>query len=353
MLLDGLHVPLTAPFYRDGALYLRKLEHNVGRLSLTPASALVAFGFGSEAQALSDEETAASLRSIGEVAAKEKVLICRIERGSVAAALPVAEQAATAGFDAVLLPAPPRWAREGSGAPGSLAAVYLRSMADRSPLPVVLWSGDGAAHAQLALEEVAELAAHPNVLGLYDVALDAARFRKLQAATAGVRREVVVTPVFAPVTGRMLTVAPQGRGDFVSADALGGGVALATAPPPPAFKTRTRSVGFQMLGAGSTEIVCNLLEAGAPGVAPLLAAAAPQACYEVLAAWKDGNQALAREKQERLAEPDAVCARLGIAGVKYACDLNGLYGGVPRLPYLPLTAETRAEVEAAFRYVRN
>ncbi len=356
MLLDGLHVPLTVPFYRGGALYYRKLEHNVSRLSQTPASALIAFGFGSEAQALSDAETAESLRTIASVAAKEKVLIARIERSSVTTAVAMAEQAAAADFDAVLLAAPARWARGSDTAQsaGSTASVYFRTVADRSPLPVILWSGEGSVHAPISEREIAELAMHPQVLGLYDIALDAARLRKLQAATAAVKREVVVTPVFAAATNRMLnSVESEGKADFVPAATLGGGVALASAPPRPALKTRTRTVGFQMLGAGSTRNMCDLLEAGSPGVSPLLAAAAPQACYEVLAAWKDGNPQLAREKQERLALPDDVSARLGLGAVKYACDLNGYYGGAPRLPYLTPTAEERAEIEAAFRYVRN
>ena len=85
----------------------------------------------------------------------------------------------------------------------------------------------------------------------------------------------------------------------------------------------------------------------------MLAAAAPQGCFEVLAAWKDGNPALAKDKQERLAAADAVCSRRGIAGVKYACDLNGYYGGMPRLPRVGPSAEQRAEIEEAFRSVRN
>ena len=352
MLLDGLHVSLTVPFYGDGAVYYRKLEHNVSRLSLTPASALIAFGFGSEALALSDEETAAALRTVSDIAAKEKVLVARIERGSVPTALRVAEEAAKAGFDAVLLPVPALWKRAEDGQ-SSIAAMYLRSLADHSPLPVVLWSGDDVVHARLDVAELTELAAHPNVLGMYDLALDAARFRKLQTATEGVRREVTVTPVFAPVTGRMLRVEEGGRGDFVSAEALSGGIALATAPPREALKTRTRVVGFQMLGAGSMAGVRDLLAAGVPGVSPLLATAAPQGCFEVLAAWKDGNPELAAEKQERLLAADEVCGKLGIAGVKYACDLNGYFGGAPRLPWVGLTAQQRIDVEQAFRYVRN
>jgi 4-hydroxy-2-oxoglutarate aldolase len=44
---------------------------------------------------------------------------------------------------------------------------------------------------------------------------------------------------------------------------------------------------------------------------------------------------------------------MGIAGVKYACDFNGYYGGYPRQPLLPLTMEQKADVEALLREIRN
>ena len=55
------------------------------------------------------------------------------------------------------------------------------------------------------------------------------------------------------------------------------------------------------------------------------------------AAFKDGDPKLARLKAERLLEADAVICELGVAGVKYACDLNGYFGGAPRLPRVGLT----------------
>ena len=42
-----------------------------------------------------------------------------------------------------------------------------------------------------------------------------------------------------------------------------------------------------------------------------------------------------------------------MAGIKYACDFNGYYGGRPRSPMLPLTAEEKAEVERLLAEVRN
>jgi dihydrodipicolinate synthase/N-acetylneuraminate lyase len=44
---------------------------------------------------------------------------------------------------------------------------------------------------------------------------------------------------------------------------------------------------------------------------------------------------------------------MGIAAVKYACDLNGYYGGNPRLPLLPLTATQRSEVERLMAEIKN
>jgi dihydrodipicolinate synthase/N-acetylneuraminate lyase len=44
---------------------------------------------------------------------------------------------------------------------------------------------------------------------------------------------------------------------------------------------------------------------------------------------------------------------LGIPGLKYALDLNGYYGGPPRLPLLPLTADLKREVEELMSDLRN
>ena len=103
MLLEGMFIPVTTPFYADGKCYWRKLEHNVDRYSRTPAAGLVVLGPRSEAAGLSDEERRESLRVASETAAKEKVLIAGVGAESVAGALKIAEWAAEAKFDAVLL----------------------------------------------------------------------------------------------------------------------------------------------------------------------------------------------------------------------------------------------------------
>jgi dihydrodipicolinate synthase/N-acetylneuraminate lyase len=44
---------------------------------------------------------------------------------------------------------------------------------------------------------------------------------------------------------------------------------------------------------------------------------------------------------------------MGIPAVKYAMDLNGYYGGPPRLPLLPLTAAQKTDVEGMMSSFRN
>jgi 4-hydroxy-2-oxoglutarate aldolase len=119
------------------------------------------------------------------------------------------------------------------------------------------------------------------------------------------------------------------------------------------IKTRQKEVGFQIL-AGLAQKLHLSLDAGAVGAVLAFSDPAPTACYEIYAAWKEGDAELARLKQERISTTAAkVASQFGIPGLKYAMDLNGYYGGPPRLPLLPLTADLKAEVEKLMSDLRN
>jgi dihydrodipicolinate synthase/N-acetylneuraminate lyase len=204
------------------------------------------------------------------------------------------------------------------------------------------------------VEVVAELAQHPNVIGIKDSSGSIQRIEAILAATkTAPRRTVTVTPIFEAVTARMLAPKTEAEGSFVDASGLGSGVAVAAPPPVAPIKTRTKEVGFQVL-SGSASILFESLEAGASGAVLGFAACAPQACQEVYLAWKDHDPKLAREKQARIADPSQrVAGALGINGIKAGCDFNGYYGGKARAPLIPLTADQRAEVEALLANIRN
>jgi dihydrodipicolinate synthase/N-acetylneuraminate lyase len=212
----------------------------------------------------------------------------------------------------------------------------------------------------LSIDTAAELAAHPNILGLLKVG-STAPIWELLVRTAAVKREVPVTSTFAAFTSRMKK--PPADADatatLVSAASLASkptGAAAAIAEPPPipilkAPRTRSKTVGFQILASQTPESLAGL-HAGASAIAPAFAACAPQACYEVFAAWKDSDRPLAEEKQLRLVEA-ARLAEATPAALKFACDLNGYFGGMPRMPYLPPTGEERAALEQLMKPLRN
>jgi 4-hydroxy-2-oxoglutarate aldolase len=350
MLLEGLQLPLTTPFYPDGRLNLLKLEQNAARYSKTPIAGLVALSDCGEPTMLSDEETRQTLRSVTDAAAVEKVLVAGVSRDSVTETLSLAESAAEFRYDAVLVKRPSVFHSSAAGRNVKALLTYFQAVADRSTLPVVLYRAAAEPEAWLPNEIVIELAGHPNIIGLVDGAAGRGGMESLMEGTAGVKGEVAVTAVFAAVTGRM-----QARNEgLISAGALtGGSAALAVAPAKMALKTRSKMVGFQIL-AGNTAGILEGLRAGAVGAMPAFAASAPQACYEVLAAWKDGDEGLAEEKQIRLhGVAERVEEELGVAGIKFGCDLNGYFGGRPRLPLLPLSGEERSEIEALMQGLRN
>jgi dihydrodipicolinate synthase/N-acetylneuraminate lyase len=328
MLLEGIFLPLTTPFHADGRLFVSKLAANVARYSRTPAAGFLVLSECGEADGLTGEETLTVLRTVGESAAREKVLIASVGRESVFATLQLAAAAAECGYDAVAvrpasLTAEPSMEVE--------AMTYLRAVADGAALPLVLLDHPARTLPAGAIEE---LAGHPNVIGMVDAAGAAGQVSRSRSLTAAIHRQVTVTTVFAAATRRMLQ--PTSSGSL-------GGVAVLEAQP--ALKTRTRRVGFQIL-TGSTATMLQAWQAGAIGSVPRLAACAPQACCEVWQAFRDGDLPLAEEKQERVRQAaSAVEGAAGVGALKYGCDFNAYYGGRPRLPLLAPTAAHMAQVE--------
>jgi dihydrodipicolinate synthase/N-acetylneuraminate lyase len=353
MLIEGVFAAITTPFYTDERLYLRKLEANVARYARSLLAGMVVLGSTGEAVALTDDETREVLRTAAEAASAEKVLIAGVGRQSVKATVELAEQAARWNYDAVIVRTPTYYAPLMSR---DAVQNFYSSVADRSPLPVLLYNIPKFVPYDIPLDLVAELAQHPNIIGIKDSSGKVERIRALVEATRRApRRTVKVTTVFEAVTARMLKPAAfeTETASFVSVGDLAGGAATATAPPQPAIKTRSREVGFQVL-TGADGTVLDSLKAGASGTILGFAACAPQACQEIYIAWKDHDPKLAADKQSRVAKPaKRIVGELGIAGVKHACDFNGYYGGRPRLPLLPLSSVQKNEIEALLAEIRN
>jgi dihydrodipicolinate synthase/N-acetylneuraminate lyase len=359
MLLQGIFPPITTPFYPDGAVYFKKLESNVERYSRTPCAGIVALGSTAEAILLSDQERRDVLKTVRETAAPNKVLVAGTGAESAMETLRLTEYAAELGFDVAMVRTPHYYKKQMQ--PANMLAFY-RTVADRSPLPVMIYSFPQATGYDIPAEIVIELAEHPNLIGIKESSGDVEKVRRMVEGTRHVRHSATVNETFEAVTPRMIAA--------VSAKSTSNGVELvpvasltgSSSPSKPSsaavsvvgnIKTRQKEVGFQVL-VGAAHKLHVSLDAGAAGAILAFACVAPGSCYEIYAAWKEGDGQLAALKQERIARvAQRVVGELGVPGVKYGMDLNGYFGGQARLPFLPLTGELKDELDTLLTGVRS
>jgi 4-hydroxy-2-oxoglutarate aldolase len=355
MLLHGIFPPITTPFYPDGKLYFKKLEANVERYSKTPVAGIVALGSTGEAILLLDQERRDVLKTAREAAEPNKVLIAGTGTESAIETLHLTEYAAELGYDVAMVRTPHYYKKQMQ--PANILAFY-RTVADRSPLPVIIYNFPQATGYDIPAEIVIELAEHPNLIGIKESSGDVEKVRRMVEGTRQVKRSATVTETFDAVTPRMLKSASHGNGqggELVSVGTLTGtskssssGVSVVAG-----LKLRQKEVGFQVLVGAAQKLEASL-QVGAAGAILAFADAAPTACYEIYAAWKEGDIPLARLKQERIAKAaQRVVGELGIPGMKHAMDFNGYFGGPVRLPLLSLTADLKAEVERLMADIRN
>jgi 4-hydroxy-2-oxoglutarate aldolase len=379
MLLSGIFPPITTPFYPDGEVYYKKIEANVERYSRTPVAGIVVQGSTGEAILLSDQERRDVLKAALAAAAPNKVMIAGTGIESAHETLRLTEYAAKLGYDAAMVRTPHYYKKQ--MAPANLLAFY-RTVADRSALPIIIYNFPPATGYDIPAEVVIELANHPNLLAIKESAGNLDKVKAMIDATRHVKRQAAVTETFEAVTPRMIKAAvaeseKQSR-ELVSVASLAGGAASnagvlpavgqasatahadgATKPSSSAvtvvgkLKTRQKEVGFQVM-VGAAHQLEPSLGLGAVGAILAFACPAPMACYEIFAALKDGDNALAREKQERVkVAVQRVVGDLGVPGVKYAMDLNGYYGGPSRLPFLPLNGEQKTEIEKLMAGIKS
>ncbi len=363
MLLSGIFPAITTSFYPDGKIYFKKLEHNVGRYSKTPSAGMVVLGSTGEAPYLSDEEKREVLKCAIETAAAEKVMIAGAGSESVIDTVRFCEYAAELDYDLALVRTP--FYYKGSMKPANILA-YFRTVADQSPLPVLLYNVPPFTQYDMPPETVIELAAHPNIVGIKESSGSIEKVKAMVDGTRSVKHSAAVTERFEAVTARMLKQASKSMAkelvgvESLVATAHTGASTTSVAKPSSSavsvvgsLKTRQKEVGFQVV-VGAAHKLYPSLQAGAVGAVLAFACCAPTACYEVFAAWKDRDEPLAKEKQDRISKAaERVSAQMSIPATKYAMDLNGYYGGPPRLPLLPLTSEMKSEVESLMTKVKS
>jgi 4-hydroxy-2-oxoglutarate aldolase len=372
MLLSGIFPPITTPFYPDGEVYYKKVESNVERYSRTPVAGIVVEGSTGEAILLSDQERRDVLKVALAAAAPNKVMIAGTGIESAHETLRLTEYAAQLGYDAAMVRTPHYYKKQMVSA--SLLAFY-RTVADRSALPILIYNFPQGTGYDMPAEIVIELANHPNIIAIKESGGNLDKVKAMAEGTRHIKRQTTVTDTFQAVTPRMLKAAAaesekQSR-ELVSIASVPSSAEPVRRESPPVLdatttkpsstaitvvgklKTRQKEVGFQVM-VGAAHQLEPSLALGAVGAILAFACPAPMACYEIYAAAKDGDTALARDKQERVKlATQYVLGELGIPGVKYSMDLNGYYGGSSRLPLLPLSGDQKIEIEKLMAGIKS
>src|SRR4029077_13287513 len=112
--------------------------------------------------------------------------------------------------------------------PANLLAFY-RTVADRSPLPIMIYNFPQATGYDMPAELVMELAEHPNLIGIKESSGDVEKVRRMVESTRQIQRSATVTEMFEAVTPRMLAAATSGSngegGELVQVGGLSGSLA--------------------------------------------------------------------------------------------------------------------------------
>jgi 4-hydroxy-2-oxoglutarate aldolase len=284
--LAGIFPPIPTPFTADGELALDRLKSNLAYWNTTGIAGYVVLGSNGEFPFLSEAEKLAVLETAGEHIAPGKVFIAGTGCESARHTIALTRRAAELGAHAAMVITPNYYKPRLDAA---AFTAYYRAVADASPIPVAIYTMPSYTGVDISADAVARLSQHPNIIGMKDSGGAMAKY----------------------------------------ADML-----------------RQVRPGFQLL-AGSASFLYPALCLGATGGVCALANVAPAQVVELYGLALAGKHAEARALQHRLIAPNAaVTSGFGIAGLKHACELVGLYGGPVRLPLLPLGEAEQARLRA-------
>lgn len=289
--LQGVLPPLTTPFAAAGSVDLAALAANVEKYNRTALAGYVVLGSTGEVVYLREEEKYKVWETVRVSAAREKFLIAGTGCEATAETITLTRRAADLGYQAALVRTPSYFKAQMTEAAWER---HFGEVADASPIPVLLYSVPQFTGLAMEAPLVARLAAHPNIFGIKD-------------SSGNVQR-----------VAEMLRLVPP---DF-------------------------------QLWVGSATTLYPSLCLGARGGILAVACMLPELCTELHQAYRRGDHARARTLQQRLlAAIVAVTSGYGIAGLKFAMELRGYAGGLPRAPLQPLDAKAKAELTRVLRAV--
>ena len=294
MKLQGIFAPIATAFDHAGNIYTAKVQHNVEKWNLTTLAGYVVTGSTGESVMLTAEEKTQLWEMVAQHAAPEKLLIAGTGVESVRETVCLTNRAAELGYKAALVKTPHYYKNLLNRADAQM--LFYRAVADQAHIPVMIYNFPQNTGIDIPADAVAQLSEHPNIIGIKE--------------SSGNIDKVM----------RMV---------------------------------RETRHGFQVT-VGSAQTLWPSLMMGAAAGILAFANAAPYAAIAIWEAFRTREEEAARDWQNRIAHAAwLVTVKHGVPGLKYAMDLNGYYGGPPRLPLSVPTAEAKHELEEAFKDLKG
>ena len=282
--LNGIFPPVTTPFMDDKVAY-DKLASNIEKYGQTGLKGIVVLGSNGEYVSLSEEEKRKVVETVVQATPDHMSVIAGTGCESTRETIRLTADCAAAGVHAALVVTPHYFGGKMSDA---ALIKHFTTVADHSPIPILLYNVPQFTHVNLTVNVVAQLSGHPNIIGIKDS------------------------------TGNVIQL-----GEFlhqVDAD-------------------------FRIL-VGTASALYGALTLGCVGGVLALANVTPETCVKIHGLVQAGDFEAARQIQLKMIPVNkAVTTTFGIAGLKTALDLLGYFGGDPRAPLLPSSDETKTAVE--------
>ncbi len=281
--LNGIFPPITTPFIDDNIAY-DKLGSNIEKWGRTGLRGFVVLGSNGEYVGLSEDEKRKVVATVVEAAPEHMSVIAGTGCESTKETIRLTADCAALGAHAALVVTPHYF---GDKMNAAALVKHFTSVADSSPIPIILYNVPKFTHINLTVNVVARLSKHANIIGIKDS------------------------------TGNVIQL-----GEFLN----------------------QVETDFSLL-VGTAGALFGGLTLGCAGGVLALANVAPQNCVKIHELIQEGEFETAKNLQLKMIPLNqAVTATYGVSGLKTALDLLGYFGGEPRPPLLRSSDEEKSTI---------